>query len=294
MTHPKVSPYPTPRIGGAMLRPGVGEMYDDACYLWYALMLDVHERPRLRLRPLHQQRTYPFVLRRARGWAPHAREDDDWEDDDLPWHHDAEGERPAWLDDDLDGGDLEYELGLLFSDAMAWGLRRGILPGQPFAVYVGRPEWSVSWDESEADMSVDCQVVRVLPPEMSLRQLEAMIVEMRAAERHTQDLREDEMRARWNDTASMSLRVDHFPTGYHVTLDSRVAGEIPRRELASVRVEAARGARGATWAPRDVAAAVGRLRTMMAKSNPGGLQWLDAELARARVPGLDEALAAAG
>lgn len=276
------SPYPTPKIGGALLRPGVSEMYEDACYLWYALMpadRDPQHHPRLEVLPLHELHLRGLSFPRARGWA--LRLQDEYEDDDRPWHHDAEGERPAWLDEEMDGGDVAYHLGLLFEDTLSWGLQRGILPGQPFAVYIAQPCWDDTWHCDDPEPEIDVRVVAIAPPQVSLRQLEAWICEVSDARKHAAALRADELAARWSDTRSMTLDFDHFESGYWATLRSRLAGGSYRRAiLAQARVELRKSARG--WAPDPVQIedAASSLRAKMQARNPAGAAWLEEQLER--------------
>lgn len=292
------SPYPTPDIGGAMLRPGISEMYEDACYLWYAIQPERWRRPcdwpRLEIAPLRNARAATVFPRSrcafsfepgdhyAGGRLELDRGDlEDDADDDERWHADAEGERPEWLDEDMDGGHITYEL-CRMGDALHWGLRRGIWPGQPFAVYIGQPVWDEFSYTGDYDMTTDVRVVRIEPSTVTLREMEALLVALEDARAHAAALQNDIRAAQRVMTDELDLVVNHGPRYFSLALYSRIGHQWC---LHQGRVEMTKQSYGWGFADADVDAAVEKLRATVRGWNAAALQRVDELLELRGVPG---------
>ena len=194
------SPYPTPFIGAASLRVCVDELYEDECYLWYTLRPHPHDW----------------------WWR--------WPDLELVrCGTDAFGEEPDWFNNELDGGDFEHDLtyGLFARPRMlTWAMREGLMPEQRFVIYASAPRWHrTSWEYEEWDFEHEVEVVRRLPPTLTMRELEFSIDHILSAT-HEADRRNDAReRARWScdRRLGVSFGVYTMPSGRYATRASLVS-----------------------------------------------------------------------
>lgn len=174
------TPYPTPRIGAALLTPGVDEFYEEECYVWCTLL----------------------------------QTDGDWE---IDCDHAAEftGSPPEWWGACIDEGDcgiglpylLDATSGPLYQPkVMPWALKEGLMLLQSFAVYVEKPRWyKVGWETEEWDFECDCYVIRREPPTISMRELEQSIDEVFQDRYAIARWKESVDKARWAATDRMRL-----------------------------------------------------------------------------------------
>lgn len=184
------SPYPIPRCAGDMVRDGVGEHYEDACLLWYRLALCPDLGPDgFRFVPL----SFGRLL----------------DGDDEVWGHEAVGDRPDWLED-VEDIDLSWShLGLGHERHLAWALKRGLLPEQPFLLHIAEPVWYRSSYEYE-EYDYDCKItfVRALPCPLSLREIENVLALNAQRRRRAAADVADARRVRWADASAWSIHVN--------------------------------------------------------------------------------------
>lgn len=172
------TPYPSPRIGAALVERGIDEFYHEECYVWCHLI----------------------------------ETDGDWE---LEQIGESAEQPPFWWDDPIQETGLQYHLTGEHSmsgfaghgEVLDWALREGLVLGQEFLVYVSRPDWyKCGWEYPEYDYDCDCFVIRKCPTTLSIRDLERSVAETFTYWRDQERLKEDFDKARWAATSRMFLQ----------------------------------------------------------------------------------------
>lgn len=176
----KLSPYPTPTIGGAMVKEGVDEYYDDEIYVWHQFEEDGHD---LCLTKLEE---------------------------------DSVGEEPDWWSEDLDEN-IDYPL---FSytggaDRLKWAMERGVIHEQPFCIHITKPEWyRSSYEYEEYDMDYDINIVRIGKPRRSLSDFERVLGDIIEYPALVEKRHQENQKARWANIKRMYIQCSlYFTSG---------------------------------------------------------------------------------
>jgi hypothetical protein len=164
------------------IEPGVDLLFEDFALLWYrleicegelSLVSDSHEvvcmetveakpKPHLTLDSIDET-----LKREGDTLVPYPEEEDLRPELEIRWSEQLE----------------EIGLDSLFNVRaydplgwLTWGLLNGVLPEQPFLVWVSAPHYyKSSWEYDEWDFDVDYEIVGRLPPNSSVRDVEQLL-----------------------------------------------------------------------------------------------------------------------